>query len=322
VRHAYPGAMRALLVVNPKATTFSSRVRDVLAHALASETRLELVETKARAHAVELAAAACADGVDVVVALGGDGTVNEVVNGLMSTGAAQRPALAVVPGGSANVFARALGFPDDPVEATGQLLDALTESRRREISLGLAEYGVEGGERTSRWFTFCAGFGIDAEVVRAVERKRARGKKATPALYVRTGVSHFFTSRDRKDVPMLLHAGGAEPQRLGLALVCNSNPWTYLGTRPVQPCPTASFDLGLDVFGLTELPTVATLRHLRQILSPRPRPRGRRVVRAHDLADFTLTAGQPLAFQVDGDDLGDADVVRFTAAPRALSVVV
>src|SRR5688500_18564339 len=117
--------MRALLVVNPKATTFSARVRDVLAHALASETRLELVETKARGHAVELSASAAGEGYGLVVALGGDGTVNEVVNGLLSSGPGpQVPALAVVPGGNANVFARALGLAADPVEATGELLGA------------------------------------------------------------------------------------------------------------------------------------------------------------------------------------------------------
>ena len=314
--------MRALLVVNPKATTFSTRVRDVLAHALASETRLELVETKARGHAVELATASCADSVDLVVALGGDGTVNEVVNGLMCAPREQRPTLAVVPGGSANVFARALGFTDDPVEATGQLLDALTEGRRREISLGLADYGTGDGPRTERWFTFCAGLGLDAEVVRAVERKRTKGSRATPTLYARTGVNHFFSSRDRRDVPMLLHRAGHEPQALGLALVCKTDPWTYLGTRPVRPCPEASFDTGLDVFGLSSLPTLATLNHLRQLLSAHPRPRGKRVVRVHDAAALTLTAERPLAFQVDGDDLGDADVVRFRSEPGALSVVV
>ena len=314
--------MRALLVVNPKATTFSARVRDVLAHALASETRLELVETKARGHAVELATAACADAVDLVVALGGDGTVNEVVNGLMATDAAQRPTLAVVPGGSANVFARALGFADDPVEATGQLLDALSEGRRRSISLGAVEYGTGDGPRTSRWFTFSSGLGLDAEVVRAVERKRGKGRRATPVLYARTGVNHFFTSGDRRAVPMLLHVPGREPQRLGLAIVCKTDPWTYLGPRPVRPCPEASFDTALDLFGLTSLPTVPTLNHLRQILSSSPRPRGRRVVRLHDVDAFTLTADRPLPFQVDGDDLGDADVVRFTSTPHALDVVV
>jgi diacylglycerol kinase family enzyme len=316
--------MRALLVVNPKATTFSARVRDVLAHALASETRLDLVETKARAHAVELAGQAKAEGYDVVVALGGDGTVNEVVNGLLAGGPGPSvPALAVVPGGNANVFARSLGMADNPVEATGQLLDALREQRRRPVGLGHATgTWLAGTAEAERWFVFCAGLGLDAEVVRQVELKRAKGSKATPSLFVRTGVSHFFTSRDRREVPMLLHGAGDEPSPLGLALVCNTNPWTYLGPRPVQPCPEASFETGLDLFGLTSLPTVATLRHLGQILSPHPRPRGRRVVRLHDAAGFTLTADRPLAFQVDGDDLGDADRVCFRSVPAALDVVV
>jgi diacylglycerol kinase family enzyme len=306
--------MRALLVVNPKATTFSARVRDVLAHALASETRLDLVETKARGHAVELAAGAAEDGYGLVVALGGDGTVNEVVNGLLARGPGPRvPALAVVPGGNANVFARALGLAGDPVEATGQLLGALREECRRTLSLGRAD---------ERWFTFCAGLGLDAEVVRSVEHKRARGAKATPGLFVRTGVSRFFLSRDRRDVPMTLQVEGRDPERVGLALVCNTDPWTYLGPRPVRPCPQAGFDSGLDLFGLRSLPTVATLRHLRQILASDPRPRGRRVVRVHDAREMVLTADRPLPLQVDGDDLGDTDHVVLRAVPSALSVIV
>ena len=306
--------MRALLVVNPKATTFSTRVRDVLAHALASETRLDLVETKARGHAVELASAAAAEGYGLVVALGGDGTVNEVVNGMLASGPGpQVPALAVVPGGSANVFARALGLAADPVEATGQLLDALREERRRSITLGRAD---------ERWFSFCAGLGLDAEVVRGVEAKRAAGAKATPGLFVRTGVQHFFASRDRRNVPMTLHVEGREPTPLGLALVCNADPWTYLGTRPVRACPQADLDGGLDLFGLRRLPTVATLRHLRQILAANPRPRGRHVVQVHDAAEMVLTASRPLPLQVDGDDLGDTDRVVLRAVPDAVQVIV
>jgi diacylglycerol kinase family enzyme len=311
--------MRALLVVNPTATTFSVRVRDVLAHALASETRLELVETKARGHAIELAEQATADGYDVVVALGGDGTVNEVVNGMLAGGPRPHaPALAVVPGGSANVFARALGFARDPVEATGQLLDAVSEDRRRTISLGT----VSADDGPERWFTFCAGFGLDAQVVRAVDRKRARGRTATPSLFVRTALQSFFTSTERRAVPMRLHVDGQQPEPLGVALVCNTDPWTYLGPRPVRPCPQASLERGLDLFGLRSLPTVATLSHLRQILAAEPRPRGRRVVSLHDARAFGLTAVRPLALQVDGDDLGDAERVRFRSVVKALDVLV
>jgi diacylglycerol kinase family enzyme len=288
-------------------------MRDVLTHALASETKLDVVQTQARGHATSLARQAVTDGLDLVVALGGDGTVNEVVNGLLADGPiAGLPALAVVPGGNANVFARALGLPASPVEATGLLLDALRTGQRRSVSLGQAD---------DRWFTFCAGLGLDAEVVRRVEAKRAGGAKATPALFVREGVTQFFLHGRRSEPAITVHADGREPERVGLALVCNSDPWTYLGPRPVRPCPDASFDLGLDLFGLRSLGTVATLRHLRQILAARPRPAGRAVLSLHDLDGFRLTADRPMALQVDGDDLGDRSEVVFRSARNALDVV-
>jgi len=306
--------MRALLVVNPKATATTERMRDVLAHALASETKLDVVQTQARGHATSLARQAVVDGLDVVVALGGDGTVNEVVNGLLSDGPAPgQPSLAVVPGGNANVFARALGLPGNPVEATSQLLDALRADRRRTVGLGQAD---------DRWFTFCAGLGLDAEVVRRVERKRADGRKASPGLFVRQGVQQFFLHGRRREPAITVHADGLEPTRIGLALVCNSDPWTYLGPRPVRPCPTASFEDGLDLFGLRSLGTLTTLRHLRQILSAHPRPRGKAVYALHDVAGFRLTADRPMALQVDGDDLGDRFEVVFRGVPGALDVVV
>jgi diacylglycerol kinase family enzyme len=306
--------MRALLVVNPKATATTARMRDVLAHALASEVKLDVVETEARGHATSLARQAVVDGLDAVVALGGDGTVNEVVNGLLAEGPrGDLPALAIVPGGNANVFARALGLPASPVEATSQLLDALRTHRRRSVGLGQAD---------DRWFTFCAGLGLDAEVVRRVERKRADGRRATPALYVRQGVHQFFLHGGRRRPAITVHADGREPEQVGLALVCNSDPWTYLGPRPVRPCPAASFDTGLDLFGLRSLGTVTTLRHLRQILSTRPRPRGRAVFALHDVDGFRLTADRPMALQVDGDDLGDRTEVVFRSVSGALDVVV
>src|ERR1041385_4004273 len=151
--------MRALLVVNPAATTTSARTRDVLTHALASEMKLEAVTTEYRGHARDLGRqAADSEDIDLVVALGGDGTVNEVVNGLLQNGPdrARLPRLAVVPGGSTNVFARALGLPNDAVEATGVLLDALREERERTVGLGVAK-GTPGSEdepAPERRFTF------------------------------------------------------------------------------------------------------------------------------------------------------------------------
>ena len=164
--------MRALLVVNPKATTTTERGRDVLVRALRSEVDLAVEYTQRRGHAAELAPRAASDGYDVVVTLGGDGTVNEVVNGLLRDGPGPTvPALAVVPGGSTNVFARALGLPKDWTEGTGVILEALHTGRVRTVGLGRAD---------DRYFTFCAGLGLDAEVVRKVERARLRGKVSTP----------------------------------------------------------------------------------------------------------------------------------------------
>src|SRR5438552_15047920 len=182
--------MRALLVVNHKATTTSGRVRDVLVQALRSQVDLRVVHTERRGHAAALAEQAAADGLDVVVALGGDGTVNEVVNGLLAHGVPETgPALAVVPGGSTNVFARALGLPGDWVEATGVLLEALRANRYRLIGLGRAD---------DRYFTFCAGLGLDAEVVARVERARHHGDMSSLWLYSRALVAQYALGRSEE----------------------------------------------------------------------------------------------------------------------------
>lgn len=307
--------MRALLVVNPKATATSARGRDVLIRALGSDLKIDVVETRRRGHAVEAARRAVEDGLDVVIAMGGDGTVNETVNGLLAAGPRDDlPALAVVPGGSANVFARTLGLPTSAVEATAEILEALRADRRRSIGLGRAD---------ERWFMFCAGFGLDAEVVRVVERKRRAGRRATPGLYVRAAVSHFFSGADRHHPALTLERPGHAPVgHLFLGIVANTAPWTYLGPRPVNPCPDAAFDAGLDLLALRRLRVLNTLRTVGQILSTRPNPHGRTLVRLHDEAEFTLRADRPMAMQVDGDYVGERECVVFRSVPRALSVVV
>lgn len=307
--------MRALLVVNPAATATSARTRDVLARALGSRLKVDVAETRHRGHACELARQARRDDFEVVLALGGDGTVNEVVNGLLAAGVAGAPALGVLPGGSTNVFARAIGLPADPVEATGQILDALQQNRRRVIGLGRAD---------ERWFTFCAGLGLDAEVVDLVERSRAAGRLSSPALYLAAAVRHFYLGTDRRSPALTLQVDGQSPEeRLYQAIVCNTAPWTYLRARPVNPLPLASFDTGLDVFALRRLTTAATLRCVARILVPGRRPpRKSAALLRHDLAGFTLRSARPLAFQVDGDALGQRSVVRFTSVPEALHVLV
>ena len=306
--------MRALLVVNPNATATSARTRDVLASALGAENRVDVARTKRRGHAIELGAQAVEDGYELVVALGGDGTVNEVVNGLLSNGPSpELPSFAVVPAGSTNVFARALGFSTDPVEATGELLDALRDGRSRRIALGHSD---------DRWFTFNAGMGLDAEVVRRVDNHRKPGRKATNALYVRSAVNRFYLGTERRHPQITLTGPDVpEPVQLFLALVCNADPWTYFGNHPVRPCPEADFEGGLDLFGMTRLRTLQTLRHVAQLFARHPDPHGKRVVRLHDTIEITLTADSPLPFQMDGEPLGDRSEVTLRAVPSALRVV-
>jgi diacylglycerol kinase family enzyme len=305
--------MRALLVVNPTATATTRARRDALARALEREAKLDLAPTSARGDAMAFARAAAADGVDVVVALGGDGTVNEVVNGLLADGAhPQLPALAVAPGGSANVFSRALGYSAEPARATAELLDALRAGRRRSIGLGRAD---------GRWFTCSAGLGIDAAVVRRVHLARAGGPAST-SLYVRSAVREFFRGADRSRPALTLRRPGAPPQTgLFFAIVTNTAPWTYAGRRPVNPIPEASFDTGLDLLSTTSMSTLPVLRLVAEALRRHPRPRGRHLVRLHDQAELELASEPAIAVQVDGEYIGERRHVRLTAAPAALTVI-
>ncbi|MEU5163628.1 diacylglycerol kinase family protein [Streptomyces sp. NPDC020875] len=322
--------MRALLVVNPAATTTSARTRDVLIHALASEMKLEAVTTEYRGHGRDLARRAADSGeIDLVVALGGDGTVNEVVNGLLHAGPDPEglPKLAVVPGGSTNVFARALGLPNDAVEATGAILDALATRSERTVGLGLAagtpgtpDEGVPG-----RWFTFCAGYGFDASVIGRVEQQRELGKRSTHPLYVRQVVRQFLQYPHRHHGTIALERPGADPVTdLVVAIVANTSPWTYLGNRPIYVSPDASFDTGLDLLGLSRLSTPAVARYATQLLRSTPErgPHGKHAVTVHDMDDFTLNSKVPLPFQMDGDHLGLRTSVTFTGVRHALRVIV
>jgi diacylglycerol kinase family enzyme len=314
--------VRALLIVNPHATSTTRLRRDVIVRALSSAVELEVVETRYRGHATSLAAAAPGGGFGLVLTLGGDGTVNEAVNGILGAPvsgcagppAASRPALAALPGGNANVFTRAVGLPPDPVDAAGQILQALAEGRSRSIGVGLA-----GG----RYFTFNAGLGFDGEVVRAVDGRRAGGQAASSALYVRMTLRQYYRVTDRRHPPLMLERDGHPPAGpLFVAIVSNTAPWTYLGRRPVNPTPQASFDTGLDVFALRTLRTVSTFRAIGQMLSTAGRPpRGRSVLSLHDVAEMTLRSARPAAFQVDGEYVGERECVRFLSVPDALRVI-
>jgi diacylglycerol kinase family enzyme len=308
-------------VVNPHATATTAAGRDVLAHALASDVKLEVLETSYRGHAADAAAQAAADGFDLVVAHGGDGTVNEVVNGLMRAGGPRsarsatqngvhRPMLGVVPGGSANVFAGALGLPREPVEATHHLLQAIEAGRSRRIGLGRVD---------DRWFTFNAGIGWDAEVVAAVDNRRR--KQASPVLYVRTALGHYLRQSARAP-ELTVELPGEEPiSGVRLAMVCNTDPWTYLGSRPLRLVPGCSFDRGLGLFALRSLATPTVLRHVGQVLRGTA-PKGKHLELRDDVSHIRVTSPRPVRVQVDGDVLGERGSVNFMSVPAALRVAV
>ena len=321
--------MPALLIVNPHATATTQLRRDVITHALASQMELEVAETRYRGHAATLARKAASDGFQLILTLGGDGTVNEAVNGLLhGLKPGTDPAFAPVPGGNANVFCRALGLPADPVDATGRILEALRTGRDRRVGLGCASPGrtrpgAPAGASLDRYYTFTAGRGLDAETVRVIEGMREHGRTLTHGLYLRTALRQFYWVTDRRHPRLTLERDGQSALgHLFLGIISNTSPWTYLGRRPVNPSPGASFDTGLDIFALRRMRTIGTLNALRQMFTQDGGPpRGRDVVSLHDQPVFTLRSDQQVALQVDGEYVGEHESVTFRAVPGALRVI-
>lgn len=304
--------MRALLVVNPRATATSSRAREVLISALGSELKVDVAQTRHRGHATALAAQAARDGCDAVVALGGDGTVNEVVNGLLRVAVPATAMLGVVPTGDANVFARGLGIPAEPIDATSVLLDCLRERSTRLLGLGRAD---------GRHFTFTAGLGIDAMAVHRVERARRQGRRSTAPRYLRAAVRSYLASNHRRPVLELDLPEERAGRPAFLAVVSNTAPWTYVGRRPVWLSPRASYESGLDLLALSSFGPIAVARTATGMLAGESGPRGPAVVSRHDLASLVVRARHPVDFQLDGEYLGERSEVNFVAVPRAVRVL-
>ncbi|MFI5777747.1 diacylglycerol/lipid kinase family protein [Nocardia sp. NPDC051570] len=316
--------MRTLLIVNPNATSTTPATRDLLAHALESRTQLIVAHTQHRGHAAELAQWAATNEMDLIVVHGGDGTVNETINGFLplpqvADGQAWIPRLGIIPGGSANVFARSLGITPDPVAATNQLIDLLSldaggisTGTDRRIGLAIAD---------DRWFTFSAGVGLDADVCEAIDNSRANGHSATPARYLRTTVRQFFRSK-RREPSLTLHIPDHEPVTdVHYAFVTNTSPWTYLDSRPVRTNPGTRFESGLGVFAMRTMRVLPTLWVARQLLSAEGNPKARRLFRTDDVPSVRITAAEPIGLQIDGDFIGRRSVVEFTAVPEVLDVV-
>jgi diacylglycerol kinase family enzyme len=307
-------AVRVLVVANPRATATTARERDVLAHAVGSTAELEIVETANRGHAAALACRAMRDGTDVVVALGGDGTVNEVVNGLLTDGVhGAVPALGIVPAGSTNVFARALGLPNDRIEATGALLEGLRTGSRRAVSLGKVD---------DRWFVFGADIGFGAAVVARVERRRRRGTRSTHALYARMAFREYLRADRRYPKLHVELPDGTTHDDVYFLIVTNADPWTYAGNRPLRPTPGVTFDTDLAMYARRKMGALGMLYSMARMSGSKPRIGSRGAHVGYGLGSVTVRADEPMPVEVDGDYLEPREKVVFRSVRAALRVIV
>jgi diacylglycerol kinase family enzyme len=313
--------VRGILIVNPNATSMSRAVCELTVRSLAGLVDVRVEQTKYRGHARELAAAAHGE---LVIVLGGDGSINEVVNGVMSrggdagdgpegSGTSEPPLIAVIPGGGGNVFAQALGLPADAAAAIRRVREVIEAQSYRTIGLGLAG---------DRYFTFSAGLGMDAEVVLEVDRLRAAGRRESASLFLRTMVRHYFRGTDRRVPTLTVERDGQPPLTdLFLTIITNRAPWTYFRTRPVLPVPHPDFNSGLDLLALRRVRLNTIFYVVMQMLWIRRRPpRARDVLAVHGAESLTVRSSRPIAFQVDGEYLGEIEAIKFEFVPHALRV--
>ena len=331
--------MRGLLIVNQHATSMTGTIADLAIRSLSGLVDLDVERTQYRGHARDLAVAADAD---LIIVHGGDGSINEAVNGVMSrdgagesgtgesgpggpgagglgagglgAGPQGRPLIAIIPGGGANVLARGLGLPVDAAAAIRRLRESLAAGRYRTIGLGLAG---------DRYFTFSAGLGWDAEVVGEVDRLRAEGHRESATLFLRTMVRSYYRSTDRRRPALTLERDGEPPVGdLFMTIITNRSPWTYLHSRAVLPVPNPDFSAGLDLLAMRRLRLVRIVSAVGQMLYIRSRaPRGRDLISVLGSESLAVRSSRPIALQVDGEYLGETEAVKFQFVPHALRIV-
>lgn len=303
--------VRVLLIVNATASSVTARTRVVIQKALGADHDLEVAETSRRGHAARLARGAAAEGVEVVAVLAGDGTLNEAADGLVGTDTA----LAPLPGGSTNVYARSLGLADDPVEATSELLDSL--DRKSFQRIGLGRIG-------DRHFLFHCGVGFDAAVVEAVERRAAFKRYAAHPLFALAAFDTWLRTYDhsRGRFSVTLDTGETIPGAT-FVIVSKTSPYTYLGHTPFTVAPAANLDSALSFTILTVRRTSAILSiAARALVSPKLLHRHRNVIQRDGVTAATVSDQEPFPYQVDGDYLGDVRRLDFSYVPDALTLVV
>ena len=300
--------LKVLLLVNPHASSVTARTQVVIEKALAADHAVTLAVTHRRGHASRLARDAVSEGCDVVAVLGGDGTLNEAVNGV----AGSDVALAPLPGGSTNVFARTIGLPEDPVEAAAMLLETLAAGHIKRVGLGQAN---------GRYFLFHAGVGYDAAVVQQVERRAGLKRYANHALFAYAALDTWLRHYDRSEPRFTVHHADSE-EVAGLFAIClNTNPYTYLGSRPFNVMPDATLDTPLSMVTLRSLKAIRLLRTAASALGWGPAVTAHRHVHScTDVTSAVVTSDTPFPYQLDGDYLGETTRLELHHAPNAVAL--
>jgi diacylglycerol kinase family enzyme len=302
---------RMLVIVNPYATTVSDRLKNLVVYALQSRYDVEAVDTQSKLHATEICREAAEEGYEVVVAFGGDGTVNEAANGLAGTDVP----LTCLPGGSTNVFGRSLGIPRDVVDATEHLLQVADRFKPRKVDLGR----VNG-----RHFTFSSGIGLDASVVERVDAHPRLKSRYTRWYYTYVALT-TFTRRYLVDPPRVRVEVDGQTLEGVTVVVQNTDPFTFFGRRPIRVCENVSVDDGTLALTVLERASARDMPTLMpRLFSARADvvQRHRQVQGFHGL-DYArvVSLDGPFPLQVDGDYIGEHEEAAYGVTPHALTVV-
>ena len=302
--------MRIVLLVNSTASKVTARASEAVSEVLRVEHTVEVQPTKDRRHATALAREAADREIDVVAVLAGDGTLNEAANGLIGSDTA----LATLPGGSTNVYARTLGVSKSPTEAASRLLASLRRRSFLRIGLGVAN---------DRRFLFNAGVGFDAAVIERVENRRPLKRYFAHPLYVAAAFDTWFRRYDRKrqrfDISI---ATGETIAGAGLAIVSKTTPYTYLGSRGLYIAPEAGLDTALSLTAFQAMdPLTLVGVAVSSMMSGRFLEHHAGVVHRAGLADFEMTSARPFPWQVDGEFMAITNRIEFSYDPDVLNLV-
>lgn len=300
--------LRILLIVNSFASSVTARNTVVIQRRLSRGHAVELVETNRRGHATRFAHDAARRGVDIVIGYGGDGTLNEVATGIAGTDAA----LGVLPGGSTNVFARTLGLPNDPVAAVDLLANGIDAENLRPIGLGR----VNG-----RFFCFHTGIGYDAEVVKAVEKRASLKRWLGHPLFISAALTTWLRGYDRKQPHFRVVTNTRVVEDGFFTIVLNTNPYTYLGNRPLDLSPAATLDRGLVAVTFRTMRASAIIRSLAGALRGAGVQETSYLDQQIDLEQFVVESDEPFPYQLDGDYLGEITRLQFHHVPEAVRLV-